>query len=117
MSQTSASTYKALTWAAPSFPSRNTLGCVCGPVPPSDEDSGSARTIRTVPRERVGAPDVIPVGGGAALAMPRPRDAAGHLCWAGATGKKSPSPALLLEAMVSTPSPLPSLPSREFSEC
>lgn len=107
MSQTSASAYKALTGAAPSFPSRNTLGCVCGPVAPSDEDSGSARTIRTVPRESVGAPDIIPAGGGAALAEPRPRDAAGHLCWAGPTGKKSPSPALLPEAVVSTPSPPP----------
>lgn len=39
------------------------------------------------------------------LAKPRPRDVAGHLCWAGATGKKSPSPALLLEAIVHRPPP------------
>ena len=64
MSQTSASTCEALTGAAPCFPSRNILGCVCGPVPPSDEDSGSARTTCTLPQERVGALDVIPVAGG-----------------------------------------------------
>ena len=40
---------------------------------------------------------------GGALAKPRPRDVAGHLCRAGATGKKSPSPALLLEAIVHCP--------------
>ena len=113
MSQTSASTCEALTGAAPCFPSRNILGCVCGPVPPSDEDSGSARTTCTLPQERVGALDVIPVAGGGrgALAEPRPGDVV--ICAGrGATGKKSPSPALLLEAVVHPAPPLPrSLPS------
>lgn len=58
-----ASAYEALTGAAPCFPSRHILGCVCGPAPPSHEDSGSARTMYTVPQGRVGAPDVIPAVG------------------------------------------------------
>ena len=46
----------------PAFPAA-TSWAVCSPVPPSHEDSGSAKTMDTVPQGRVGAPDVIPAVG------------------------------------------------------
>ena len=114
MSQTSASTCEALTGAAPCFPSRNILGCVCGPVPPSDEDSGSARTTCTLPQERVGALDVIPVAGGGGAGRPgrAPPWRCGHLCWAGGDRKEKPLPSLITGSRCAPRPPLPrSLPS------
>ena len=96
----------------PAFPAA-TSWAVCGPVPPSHEDSGSAKTMDTVPRGRVGVPEVIPAVG----PWPSPAVEMQQVIRSSVLGGGDRREKPLLGLIPGSHAPPPSLPSWELSEC